>query len=139
MSYETSKRNIFQRILGKPITGVPADAGCWQVENSSIEIDLKRAPELAAPYGAISLEGDSLPHQVLLIKDDKGDYHAFENKCAHGGRKLDPVPGTETVCCCSLGKTVYDYEGNVLAGSAEGPLQVFPVSLTGDRLTIHLN
>lgn len=139
MSYKTSQRNIFQRLMGKPITVEPADAACWQVDGYQVRVDLDRAAELASPFGAICLDGKSLPTKLLVMRDEQGDYHAFENKCAHGGRGLDPVPGTDTVCCCSLGKSVYDYQGQVLAGGAKGPIQVFPVSLDGSRLTVDLN
>ena len=138
MSYKTSKRNIFQRIMGKPITDGPADAGCWQVDGSTLSIDLARATELAAPYGAISLEGETLAHKVLVMRDGQDGFHAFENKCAHGGRGLDPVPGTETVCCCSLGKSVFDYDGQALAGSAGGPISVYAVVADNGRLTVDL-
>ena len=138
MSYKTSKRNIFQRIMGKPITVAPADATCWQVDGSRLSIDLARAPELATPYGAISLDGEALDHKVMVMRDGQEGYRAFENKCAHGGRRLDPVEGTETVCCCSMGKAVYDYDGQVLAGSADGPIKVFPVMAENGSLTVDL-
>jgi nitrite reductase/ring-hydroxylating ferredoxin subunit len=138
MSHKTSKRNFFQRILGKPITGGPADDGCWQLDGAQLRIDLARAEELASPFGAISLEGETLAHPVLILRDGQDGYHAFENKCAHGGRKLDPVPGTETVCCCSVGKSIFDYEGRVLGGSAEGPLKIFPVTAENGSLIVDL-
>ena len=72
------------------------------------------------------------------MRDGQDGYHAFENKCAHGGRKLDPVAGTETVCCCSVGKAGYDYDGQVLAGSADGAIKVFPVTAENGRLTVDL-
>lgn len=139
MTYKTSKRNLFQRILGRPATGGPADAGCWQVAGSDLTVDLSRAAELSSPYGAINLEGQGLENKVLVVRDGQDGYHAFENKCAHGGRGLDPVPGTETVCCCSMGKSVFGYDGQVLAGSAEGPIKVYPVTAENERLLIHLN
>ena len=138
MTYKTSKRNIFQRIMGKPITSGPADDGCWQVDGSHLNIDLTRAKELSSPYGAISLEGGALPHKVLVMRDDQDGFHAFENNCAHGGRSLDPVAGTETVCCCSLGKSVFSFDGEVLAGSADGPIKVFQATAENGRLTVDL-
>jgi nitrite reductase/ring-hydroxylating ferredoxin subunit len=124
--------------MGKPITNAPADAGCWQVDGSTVSIDLTRATELAAPYGAISLEGETLAHKVLVMRDGQDGYHGFENKCAHGGRGLDPVAGTDTVCCCSMGKSVFGYDGQALAGSADGPITVYAVVADNGRLTIDL-
>ena len=139
MSYQTSKRNIFQRLLGKPITVGPADDGCWQVDGSQLNIDLARAAELASPYGAICLEGTARPNKLMVMRDGQDEFHAFENKCAHGGRSLDPVPGTDTVCCCSMGKSVFGYDGQALAGSAEGPITVYAVTAGDERLTVDLN
>ncbi len=139
MSYKTSQRSFFQRLLGKPITTAPANAACWQVDGTQVLVDLDRATELGVPYGAICLDGETLPTKLLVMRDEQGEYRAFENKCAHGGRGLDPVPGTETVCCCSMGKSIFDYDGQVLAGGAKGPIQVFPVSQAGSQLTIDLN
>ncbi len=138
MSYKTSKRNFFQRIMGKPITNAPADAGCWQVEGATVSIDLTRVTELAAPYGAIRLEGETLAHKVLVMRDGEDGYHAFENMCAHGGRGLDPVPGTDTVCCCSMGKSVFGYDGQALAGSADSPITVYAVTAENGHLTVDL-
>lgn len=139
MSYATSQRNIFQRLMGKAITSAPADAACWQVREGVLHIDLTRSPELAAAYGAINLEGQGLPSRILIVRDGRDGFHAFENKCAHAGRGLDPVPGTETLCCCSLGKSIFDYDGQVLAGSASGPIQVYDLLVEDGRLLVHLN
>jgi nitrite reductase/ring-hydroxylating ferredoxin subunit len=138
MAYKTSKRNIFQRLMGKPITVAPADSGCWQLDEETLRIDLSRAPELASPYGAINIEGASLPSRILVLRDDQDQYHALENKCAHGGRHLDPVEGTETVCCCSLGRSIFDYDGRPVNRTDLDPIKVFEVSADGAWLTIDL-
>ena len=126
MTTKTLKRNIFQRILGIPATKPPADPGCWGFEDGKVKIDLSKTPELSAPFGAIQLESEALPTRVMVMQDGNGAYRAFENKCAHAGRKLDPVPGTETIQCCSMGQRIYDYQGNVLSGEDQNvkPLSV---------------
>ena len=126
MTTKTLKRNIFQRILGIPATKPPADPGCWGFEDGEVKIDLSKTPELSAPFGAIQLESEALPTRVMVMQDGSGAYRAFENKCAHAGRKLDPVPGTETIQCCSMGQRTYDYQGNVLSGEDQNvkPLSV---------------
>ncbi|MFN2136305.1 MAG: Rieske 2Fe-2S domain-containing protein [Candidatus Promineifilaceae bacterium] len=138
MAHKTSKRSFFQRLLGKPITGAPADAGCWQLQDGMLSVDLGRAPELASPYGAINLEDTGLPARILVLRDGENRFHAFENACAHAGRQLDPVAGTETVCCCSLGKSLYYYNGHPVDRPDLGPIKVFPVTVDGESLTIDL-
>jgi nitrite reductase/ring-hydroxylating ferredoxin subunit len=132
------KRNPFQRILGIPQTRVPANADCWRLEDGKLSLDLERAPELAEEFGAIRIEAASLPHPVLVMRDGRGRFRAFRNKCSHGGRRLDPVPGTETLCCCSVGKSTFDYDGKVLSGSAKAPIDTFAVEVREKRLLIQL-
>lgn len=130
------KRNLWQRMLGRPITGEPADPECWMLEGGRLTIELRRAPELDVSYGAINLEGKGLPSRVLVMRDGEGMYRAFANQCTHGGRCLDPVGGTATLSCCSLGQSRFDYDGKVLSGSAKEKLQVYGVTMEDGRLLI---
>lgn len=138
MGVKTSKRSFWQRLLGRPQTGAPADGGCWLEEEGRLRIDLSRAPELASPYGAINIEDGRLQTRVLIVRDDEDGFHAFENKCAHGGRHLDPVEGTETICCCSMGKSVFDYEGQPVNRPDLDPIRVYPVAVQDGWLTVNL-
>ena len=138
MTTKTLKRNIFQRIFGIPATKPPADGGSWKYADGKLVIDLSKAPELSESFGAVHLEGDNLPFRLLVLQDGTGNYRAFENKCEHAGRKLDPVPGTETIQCCSVGQALYDYEGNVISGSAEKPVKFFDIVKENGTLIIEL-
>ena len=130
-------RNFFQRLLGIPATSKPQDPSCWQYSNGRLSIDLTKAPELGKPFGAIRLEGGSLPQRVLVIADDNGEYHAFQNRCTHlGHRRLDPVPGTATVQCCSVNKSTYDYRGKVVFGPAPSNITALTVTQEGNTLII---
>jgi nitrite reductase/ring-hydroxylating ferredoxin subunit len=119
------KRGIFQRIFGRCATPEPADTECWTCDGERIEIDLNRAPELASPGGAIRLEKKGLAERVLVVHGEDGAYHAFQNRCRHAGRRLDPVPGTETVQCCSVNKSTYGYDGQPVYGPVRGGVTVF--------------
>jgi len=99
---------------------------------------MNRASELAARVGAVRLEGPALPTPVLLIHGVDGGYHAFENRCGHGGRKLDPCFNGPVVQCCSVGKSLYDYEGKVLDGPAKTPIHAYPVRMEGETLLIEV-
>ncbi len=132
------KRNIFQRLLGRCQTNEPKDPGSWSFDGGVIEVDLHRLPELSDTGAAVRLEGRDLPLRVLLVHADDGAFRAFHNKCAHAGRRLDPVPGDGTIQCCSMGKTTYDYEGKVVFGQVEDGVTPLKVSTREDRLIVEL-
>jgi len=140
MEIQFLKRNIFQRILGLPKTSKPANPDCWHYFEGKLTIDLSKAPELKNKGSAIRLEGNHLPVRILVMTGDDGNYHAFHNRCTHlGHRRLDPVPGTGTVQCCSVNKSTYDLNGKNLYGPAPEPIQVFPVDGDGEHLTIMIH
>jgi nitrite reductase/ring-hydroxylating ferredoxin subunit len=136
MQTEILSRNIFQRIFGICATKQPADEECWHYENGKVIVDLSRAPELSKPYGAVRLEKKDLPSRVLVFKSEDDRYHAFNNQCSHAKRRLDPIPGTQKVQCCSIGKSTFDYEGNVVSGTGKKDVQTYPVVLEEGRLVI---
>ena len=139
MSTETLHRNIFQRILGICATKPPSDEGCWRYQDGQVVVDLARAPELSGTEGAIRLEKkDGLPAKVLVFKTSDGQYHAIRNQCSHGKRRLDPMSASPNVQCCSVGKSVFDYEGKVISGSAKSDIQAYPVNVEDGKLTITL-
>jgi Rieske Fe-S protein len=55
------------------------------------------------------------------------------------GRRLDPVPGTGNIRCCSLFKSTYDYAGNPVSGAARNPIKTFPIETENGKLVISLN
>lgn len=136
MAVQILPRSFWQRLLGICATPAPRDPSCWSVTGTTVTVDLNKAPELGPVGGAIRLEGGTLAKRVLVIRGPSGAYHAFANHCAHMGRRLDPVPGTATVQCCSIGKSTFDLNGKRLAGSAGKDIIVYPLSQTASRLTI---
>lgn len=138
MTVHTIKRNTFQRILGIPVTPVFEDCRCYQYGEGSLYIDLALTEPLARAGGAICLEGGGLPERVLVVHGDDDCFYAFRNRCAHLGRRLDADPVTHTVQCCSLGQSIYGFDGEVLGGATHNPLVTFPVERQGKFLVIHL-
>lgn len=138
MDTKVLKRGIFQRIFGLCATRKPADEGCWTVSGNTIEIDLSRAPELSEPWGAIRLEKKNLAERVLVLRAEDGTFHAFKNKCSHAGRRLDPVPETATVQCCSVGKSTFDYDGQPVGGTSKKPVAVHAVRTADGRVVVEL-
>ncbi|MBN2126437.1 MAG: Rieske (2Fe-2S) protein [Deltaproteobacteria bacterium] len=131
------KRGIFQRIFGIPATPKPQDPNSWSYADGRLTLDLKRTPELDSAGGAVRLEGSALPGRVLLVRADDGTYRAFQNRCTHmGHRRLDPVPGTDTVQCCSVSRSTYDYAGKKIYGPAPEPIETYPVEMHEHTLII---
>ncbi len=138
MAVKGLKRNIFQRIFGICVTKPPADAGCWVVAQNTITVNLAAAPELSPKSGAIRLEGKGLAQRVLLFRDDAGVLRALENKCAHKGRRIDPVPGEGILQCCSVNAAAYEYSGKKIEGPGEGQLKVLEVREENGKATVAL-
>ncbi|MBZ0264803.1 Rieske 2Fe-2S domain-containing protein [bacterium] len=127
---------MFQRFAGKPATKLPKSNDCWSFKGNKLTIDLAKFPDLSIKGTALRCEGEDLTDPVLVIHGDDGKFHAFRNKCTHGERRMDPVPGGFTVQCCSVGKSTFDYDGHVLKGSADKPIIVYPVELMDDNKLI---
>ncbi|MBC2735630.1 MAG: Rieske 2Fe-2S domain-containing protein [Desulfobacteraceae bacterium] len=127
-----------KRIFGISETPLPGNDAGWNVANQSITIDLNQMPELASPGSAVRLEGKGLPVRTLVVHGKDGDFHAFANRCTHMGRRIDILPGTDHIECCSVSKSTFDYGGQPLGGAAKKPLRVFAVTLSDNELTIQL-
>jgi len=123
--------------LGRPATSLPGNNDFWSVSNGKILVELSQVPALTKSGGAVRLEG-GLPTEVLVVHGEDGRYRAFDNKCTHFGRCVDPVLGTETVQCCSINTATLDYDGNVLDGPAKAPLQTHPVTVEDGKLVIEI-
>ncbi|MEA1951334.1 MAG: Rieske 2Fe-2S domain-containing protein, partial [Planctomycetota bacterium] len=120
-------------------TPLPADPQCWSFVDGKIEIDLARAAELLSPAGALRLEGKPLPRRVLVVRDKDGVFHAFPNRCTHvGHRRLDHLPDEGKVKCCSVGQSIFDYEGKRISGSASEPIEPLRLDERDGKLTIWL-
>jgi len=140
MEIKFLKRSFFQRLLGKPATSSPKNPDCWSYSDGKLSIDLKNAPELEKPGGALRFEGGDLPVRVLVFLGEDKKYHAFRNRCTHmGHRRLDPVPGTDTVQCCSINKSTYDYEGRKIYGPAPEPITNYATTLDNNRLVVTIS
>jgi nitrite reductase/ring-hydroxylating ferredoxin subunit len=138
METRTLRRNFLQRLFGWCATKPPADPDAWSVQGNGIAVDLARVPELTQKGQGVRLENKGLPYRLLLIHGDDDRYYAFKNRCTHGGRRLDPVPGTRQVQCCSIGRSTYDYSGKVLSGPAKGPLDGRPVRIEKGKAIIEV-
>jgi nitrite reductase/ring-hydroxylating ferredoxin subunit len=129
----------FKRFLGISSTPAPKDHACWKFSGYTIEIDLQRAPELAQPGGALRLEEKGLPQRMLVVRLANGNVRAFHNRCSHmRSRRLDPIPGTNHLCCCSRQGSRFDENGKVIKGPAHSPIAVYDVEVSGAKAFISL-
>ena len=138
MGVQKLDRNFFQRLFGICATRKPSQQEGWKVAGRKISIDLNAMPELKDNGSAVRIEGKDIEEPVLVVHGDDGAYHAFRNRCTHGKRALDPVPGTSTIQCCSVGTSTFNYDGSLIEGPAKGPLAVYEVDRAGESLTITL-
>ena len=139
MDIKFVKRSFFQRLLGISATAKPKVDSCWNYANGKLTIDLPKSSELRASGGAARFEGNNLPVRVLVVYGEDGEYRAFHNRCTHlGHRRLDPVPGTNTVQCCSVNKSTYDANGNKIFGPAPRPITRYPVEKDQEKLIVSI-
>lgn len=139
MDVKFIKRSFLQRMFGVSETKKPAAENCWDYEERKLVINLHEASELRNPGGAIRLEGKNLPIRVLVVHGENGEYRAYRNQCSHiGHRRLDPVPGTTTVQCCSLNKSTFDSSGNTIFGPAPHSIHCYPVEKDREQLIVFI-
>jgi nitrite reductase/ring-hydroxylating ferredoxin subunit len=127
----------FKAILGICKTKQLSD-DLWSLEENKVNVKLSQMPDPLSEDGAVYLKGKGLSKPVLIVKTKEGQYLAFENRCTHAGRKLDPVPGESKLRCCSLGHSTFDYEGKKLSGMGKDPLTRYVVEESGGDLTVTL-
>lgn len=128
---------FFKAVLGICETS-PLDPALWTAEENQVTIRLAEAPALGPIGSAARLEGKGLTSSILIVHADADGYLAFENRCTHFGRKLDPVEGTQELRCCSLFHSRFDYQGSKLSGPAKGPLTKYPAEKRGEELIVTL-
>jgi cytochrome b6-f complex iron-sulfur subunit len=117
----------------------PLDPDLWMPEGNQVTIRLGEAATLAPVGGAVRLEGKGLTSRILIVHADSDEYLAFENRCTHVGRKLDPVEGKQEIRCCSISHSRFDYQGNKLSGLAKDPLKKYPVEKRDEELVVTLD
>ncbi|CAK8716328.1 Rieske domain-containing protein [Candidatus Electrothrix laxa] len=140
MEIQFLKRNFFQRLLGISATTEPETSNCWKYTDGKLTVDLDKAAELKKRGGAIRCEGKHLPERVLVVYGEDGKYRAFRNRCTHlGHRRLDPVPGTNTVQCCSVNKSTYDTDGKKIFGPAPHPITLYPLQKDQEKLIVSIS
>jgi Rieske Fe-S protein len=72
---------------------------------------------------------------VLLIKDDNGEFHAFDGTCTHLDCIVQYRQDTKQIwCACHNG--TFDMSGRNVSGPPPRPLQEFTVNIVNDEIII---
>lgn len=129
--------SIFKAVLGICETK-PLSSELWSLEGNKARVKLSQMPEPLPKGGAVYLRGGGLSKPVLLLRTEDDRYLAFEDRCTHFGRKLDPVPGEAKIRCCSLFHSTYDLDGKNISGAAKMPLTSYAVEQSDGDLIITL-
>ncbi len=128
---------ILKALLGRCETK-ELDPRLWSIENGMVRVKLSEVAELGVGGGAVYLQGKGLDMPILIVGTEDNRYLAFANKCTHGGRKIDHVPGESKLRCCSIGHSTYDYNGNVVKGMAKRPITKYETEISDADLIIKL-
>jgi cytochrome b6-f complex iron-sulfur subunit len=126
---------FIKALLGKCDTR-PLASDYWTIEGANVRVKLSQMPDPLPLGGAVYLEGGKLSEPLLLFRTQDDKYLAFVNRCTHGGRKIDPMPNKPLLRCCSLGHSIYDYDGNKITGPAKGPLVKYDVEQSAGDVII---
>ncbi len=129
--------SIFKAMLGICETK-PLSTNLWSLKGNKVKVKLSQVPEPLPKGDAVYLKGGGLPKPVLLLRTEDDRYLAFEDRCTHFGRKLDPVPGEAKLRCCSLFHSTYDLDGKNISGAAKNPLKCYTVEQSNGDLQITL-
>ncbi len=153
-----SRRDFLKTIGGATVcacTGLTGANGCamlrgvsrtaairpeaYTLDHGKLTIALDRCPCLAASGGSGKLSidtGDSKPMKMIVLHVKEGQYQAFTDRCTHGGRELNFLPGQEKLQCSSFGRSTFDLQGQVLKGPAKEPLTGYPVEKRDNTLIL---
>lgn len=129
--------SFFKALLGICETK-PLDDAAWRTDNGTAVVELKSATALAENGGAAYLKGKGLARPVLVIRGDDGKLYAYQDRCTHGGRKIDPLPGEGKLRCCSVNHSTFDYDGKPLSGPAKHNIERYDAEERDGQLIIKI-
>jgi len=113
------------------------DNSLWQYQDGTLL--LKREDYEKQNSMGVYMTGGGLPNPVLLFRGNDGVLYAIKNVCSHMRRKIDPVPGSNTLRCCSVMHSSFDYSGRKLSGPANKDLVAYDLSQKGHDILIKVN
>jgi cytochrome b6-f complex iron-sulfur subunit len=111
----------------------------YTFNNNAIMLDLDKASHLAKVGGSVKMKV-SRPNKeelkVIVIRRSEDEYHAFTDKCTHGGRELEYIHNESKLSCVSFGSSKFNLQGKVLSGPAKDDLGIFELNRIDNVLEI---
>jgi Rieske Fe-S protein len=104
---------------------------------NSIQLDVSQPQyaSLASAGGTLALDADALdPAGILVVRVSATAASAFTRKCTHLGCTLPNFQNGIVTCLCHGSQ--FNEQGAVVRGPAAAPLRSYPVSISGNILTI---
>lgn len=99
--------------------------------NTPLQIDLTQSA-----YAALNNSGGSvIVSNVIVINTGGGNFTALSSVCTHAGATVTYNAAANNIFCSQHG-SVFAIGGSVVTGPATSALAVYPVTKTGDILTI---
>lgn len=140
-----NRRDLIQRVLvggtvlvmapsvltscTKDSTTDPSGTGTGSKVN--LDLSLPANAALANTGGSVVTQG------IIIINTGGGNYIALSSTCTHQGCTVAYNQGAGNIQCPCHG-SVYTTLGSVVQGPAQRSLQSYPVSVTGNVLSISL-
>lgn len=139
-----TRRDLIQKVLigGTTLFVIPSTlSSCSKEEDNggdggnggtSITIDLTNPT-----YSALNTAGGSVIVQSIIVANTGTSYVAIDSVCTHQGCTIGYSLSANNFPCPCHG-SVYSLTGSVVTGPATVALKSYPVSKSGDILTISL-
>lgn len=128
---------FFKALLGICETK-PLDPALWSVDGETAKLKIVQKSDVLPKGGGVYVQGRGLKRPLLVIRTQEDNYLAFTNSCPHGHRKIDHVPDSQILKCCSVMHSTFDYEGKRLSGPAKDGLIRHTVTIDGADLLVKL-
>ena len=89
-----------------------------------------------SPYTALQTNGSSVLYNTFIIaRDNNGVFTVLDSACTHQGATVGFDSASKTFRCPRHGAR-FAFDGSVLNGPAQSPLQKYTAVLTGNSLHI---
>ncbi len=124
---------------GRNTGGDPALNGIVATANK-VTIDLSKVSRLRNAGGyLILINEDGHSVHVIVINVDGSTFKAFTSICTHQGCDVASYSSSTQRIICNCHGSEFDLNGNPVAGPAPSPLRSYPVTRSGDILTVTLS
>lgn len=119
----------FGFLLSQESCSAPAAAMTVSASNGIFSVPLSAFGE----KNTVRIREASMRNDVLLVKGNNNEVHAFLMKCTHKGGNLRQE---NNLLVCTLHGSNFNLEGNVVKNPAKEPLHHFPARIEGENVLV---